>query len=234
MLRVYPDQVPILQELLQSEEMRRISGYVNSKQFQLALSRMCEILARLPGAFKEFAPELHRFYEARIDEVTKRDQELKRPFSNSVFACMCLNFGPQVVSKPHKDHLNLAYGWCSITALGNFDHKAGGHLVLPELKLAIEFPAGSTVLIPSALFTHYNLPLRPQETRRSITQFSAGGIFRWINYGFQLKRVAIAASVEVDTWWEKGEGLYDVWPVENAEQGGEEVCGTPDTEGESD
>lgn len=144
------------------------------------------------------------------------DGSLVPPFSGSAFASVAFNFGPRVVTKPHRDHLNLAYGWCSITALGKFDHTAGGHLVLPDLKLAIEFPAGSTVLVPSAALTHHNLPIAYHETRRSITQYSAGGIFRWMSYGFQMKKLAVAASVTGKTWWKKGEGLYAVWPVASA------------------
>ena len=75
------------------------------------------------------------------------------------------NFGLRVVTKPHRDHFNLAYGWCSITALGKFDHMAGGHLVLPDLKLSIKFPAGSMVLIPSTALTHHNVPITFHETR---------------------------------------------------------------------
>ncbi|KAF9650372.1 hypothetical protein BDM02DRAFT_1425153 [Thelephora ganbajun] len=152
MLHVYEDQVSILQELLENKDMLRISGYANS-------------------AFKEFAPDLYNIYRTQMDEVTKGDEKLMTPYSNSAFACTAFNFGPRAVLSPHKDHLNLLYGCCSITALGNFDHKAGGHLVLPDLKLAIEFPAGSTVLILSASLTHYNAPVASEETRRSITQF---------------------------------------------------------------
>ena len=159
----------------------------------------------------------------------EQDETLKAPFSNSVFACAAFNFGPQVVTRPHRDHLNLAYGWCSITALGTFDPKAGGHLVLPELKLAIEFPPGATVLIPSASFTHYNLPIGIEENRQSITQFSAGGIFRWISYGFQLKKIAIAASIEGEKWWEKGMGLFDIWPRGGTEFSRKDDGSAPET-----
>lgn len=156
---------------------------------------------------------LYGFYKDRMKELAASDGNLRAPFPNSTFACACFNFGPQVVTAPHKDHLNLAYGWCSITALGAFDHKRGGHLVLPDLKLAIEFPPGSTVLIPSSLLTHYNLPIGAEEARRSMTQFSAGGIFRWISYGFQFKGVAKKASVEGKRWWGDWEGLYSMWPT---------------------
>lgn len=123
--------------------------------------------------------------------------------------------------------MNLAYGWCAITALGDFHPTAGGHLVLPDLKLAVEFPPGSTILIPSAIFTHYNLPIGPDETRRSITLFSAGSIFRWISYKFQPKGIAVAGGVDGEHWWESKEGLYTCWP-RSTEQAEKE---DPDTEG---
>lgn len=170
-------------------------------------------LITITGAFKEFAPELYKFYESEMENLIDSDNSLATPFSGSVFASTAFNFGPRVVTKPHRDHLNLAYGWCSITALGKFDHTAGGHLVLPDLKLAIEFPAGSTVLVPSAALIHHNVPIALHETRRSVTQYSAGGIFRWMSYGFQMKRLAKAASIKGKTWWKQGEGLYAVWPV---------------------
>ena len=73
---------------------------------------------------------------------------------------------------------------CSITPIGTFDPKLGGHLVLKELKLIIEFPPSSTILIPSALLTHSNIPIREHETRFSIVQYAAGGLFRWVENGF--------------------------------------------------
>jgi hypothetical protein len=72
---------------------------------------------------------------------------------------------------------------CAITAAGKFDHTKGGHLILPDLKIIIEFPSGCTLLLPSAILRHGNTPVRTGETRYSVTQYSAGGIFRWLEYG---------------------------------------------------
>jgi hypothetical protein len=214
MLEMYKDQAPILQELFQNEDMSRISGYVNSKisQFELPYLELAVFFTTVVGAFKEFAPDLYQLYESQLKEVMDRDPTLRPMFPGSVFACTAINFPPGAVSLPHRDHLNLAYGWCSITSLGRFNHKAGAHLVFPELKLAVEFPAGSTSFIPSAAFTHYNTTIQEGETRSSITQFSAGGIFRWTAYGHQQKGKAQAASIQGKKWWDKGEGLYEVWP----------------------
>ena len=98
------------------------------------------------------------------------------------------NLGPQTVCLPHKDDANIAYGLCSITSGGRFDHRTGGHLVLWEPKVIIEFPRGSTILIPSALITHSNTPIQPEETRYSVTQYCAGGLLRWVAYGFCTKK----------------------------------------------
>ena len=88
----------------------------------------------------------------------------------------------------HTDTGNKANGLCAITALGQFDPKRGGHLVLGQLGLVIEFPPGSTILIPSATVLHGNTPIAENETRMSVTQYAAGGLFRWVRYGFQSER----------------------------------------------
>ncbi|KAG1764618.1 hypothetical protein EDD22DRAFT_845764 [Suillus occidentalis] len=48
----------------------------------------------------------------------------------------------------------LAYGLCNIHDFGSFDPKAGGHLILFDIKIAIEFPFGSTIQIPSTVLQH--------------------------------------------------------------------------------
>ena len=85
----------------------------------------------------------------------------------------------------HTDFNNLSHGLCALTALGAYDHTLGGHLILFGLKLAVQFPVGSTVLIPSGCMDHGNTPIRNGEVRLSIAQYAAGGLFRWVSYGFQ-------------------------------------------------
>ncbi|KAJ6522134.1 hypothetical protein DFH09DRAFT_938489 [Mycena vulgaris] len=112
---------------------------------------------------------------------------LKRNFPQacSAFAAATLNFGPATVTYPHIDALNLAWGWCAITALGLFNADTGGHLVLWDLKLIIRFPAGSTILIPSAILRHSNVSIAASETHYSFTQFTAAGLFRWVDNDFK-------------------------------------------------
>lgn len=135
--------------------------------------------------FASFAPLLHTFYDETLSILCKSDKTLQRNFARGVFAACTFNFGPCTVTLPHIDSGNLAWGWCAITALGRFNPDLGGHLVLWELGLVIRFPPGSTILIPSALVRHSNTALQDGETRYSFTQYSAGGIFRWVSNGLQ-------------------------------------------------
>lgn len=55
--------------------------------------------------------------------------------------------------------------------------------MLWDLGLLIEFPAGSTILIPSAILKHSNVPIGNSEARASFTQYAAGGLFRFVLNG---------------------------------------------------
>ena len=113
------------------------------------------------------------------------EQPLWKNFENSVFPCLGINFGPTACSIRHRDTRNLPYGWCAITALGNFNSKTGGHLVLHDLELILEFPANSTILMPSATLAHANTIVEEGSSRASFTQFSAGDLFRFVDCGFK-------------------------------------------------
>jgi hypothetical protein len=110
---------------------------------------------------------------------------LRPNFVGSIFAACTFNFGPRAICAAHLDFANLAWGWCAITALGNFDPDFSGHLILWDLGLVIRFPPGSTILIPSALVHHSNVPIRVHEERCSFVQYTAGGLFRWVRNGFK-------------------------------------------------
>ncbi|KAF8202001.1 hypothetical protein K438DRAFT_1821058 [Mycena galopus ATCC 62051] len=143
--------------------------------------------------------------------------KLYNVYEKALFAACTFNFGPQAITRPHLDFGNLAWGWCAITALGWFDPDLGGHLILWDLRLVVRFPPGSTVFIPSAIIRHSNVPIRPHEIRSSFTQYTAGGLFRWIRNGFmtdeQYERTASASdqaarAAEATTRWEEGMDMF--------------------------
>ncbi|KAJ3756486.1 hypothetical protein EV360DRAFT_71945 [Lentinula raphanica] len=151
------------------------------------LTDICEMscITRLAGhastAFQTWAPNLYDLYVGYMKRLKELFPDITFNFSNSVFACCTLNFGPQTVTIEHLDNLNYIFGWCAITALGSFDHRAGGHFVLWDLKQVVELPVGWTMLIPSSYLRHSNTRLQPGEKRYSLTQYTAGGLFRVID-----------------------------------------------------
>jgi hypothetical protein len=109
--------------------------------------------------------------------------------------------------------MNCPFGWCAIQAMGNFNPKLGGHLILWDLKMVIEFPPGALILIPSATLFHSNIPTQPGESRVSFTQYCAGGLFRFVDNGFKLEKELapdqLAQMLELKkSRYEMGIGLF--------------------------
>lgn len=83
--------------------------------------------------------------------------------------------------------------------------------------MVIEFPPGSTILIPSATLRHSNVAIQKGETRYSFTQYAAGGLFCWVEQGFQPEGVRTAGFskeqkeqelIEGARRWEEGVKLF--------------------------
>jgi hypothetical protein len=112
--------------------------------------------------------------------------------------------------------MNCPFGWCAIQALGHFNPRAGGHLVLWDLKLVVEFPPGALILIPSATIEHSNIPVQRGDSRCSFTQYCAGGLFRYVDNGFRTQAqlakedpIALAQVLEAKkTRWRMGLELF--------------------------
>jgi hypothetical protein len=160
---------------------------------------MCFALTIRAALFQCYAPDLHAYYGDTMNKLYEWNPALLRNFSDkvSVFAAATFNFGPRTVTFPHLDFANLAWGWCTITALGDFDPDRGGHLILWDLKLIIRFPPGSTILIPSALIRHSNTSIQAHEKRFSFTQYTSAGIFRFVDNGFKSDQLVNDLGVSV-------------------------------------
>lgn len=145
-----------------------------------------------------FAPQVFSLLQTGLEALLAWNPDLERNFKKSVFAAATFNFGPRTVTFPHTDPANLAWGWCAITALGNFNPDLGGHLVLWDLGLVIRFPPGSTILIPSAVLRHSNTSIGENETRYSFTQYSAGHLFRFVYNGCRSDKVFDAEATPAE------------------------------------
>ena len=158
---------------------------------------------------------MHALYAENMSALKERHGNLEFPLPGSVFPSATYNLGPRTVTYPHLDFLNAAFGWCGITALGSFDYKWGGHLILWDLGLVIEFPPGATIFIPSAIMSHSNVSISNDERRYSVTQYAAGGLFRWVDNGFKSNRSLSRKEVKQQklhdfTRWEEALSLYRV------------------------
>ncbi|KAI0352548.1 hypothetical protein OH77DRAFT_1408860 [Trametes cingulata] len=186
---------PVVHTLLQDPAVVRLAGFARS-------------------AFQLYAPRLYGYYKKAMDILTK-DGKLRRNFEKDIFAGVTFNLGPQVATYVHTDSLNLPAGWCAVIALGDFDPKEGGHLLLWDLKLIIEFPPGALIFIPSAVLRHSNTVVSPEEHRYSFTQYSAGGLFRWVECGCKSKKVFDAEGGDLGVTggerWLRGVQMWSTW-----------------------
>lgn len=154
------------------------------------------LLMFLEEGFCTWMPHIHEQYSHLLQRLTSWKNSLKRNYEKSVFCAITFNFGPNAVCVSHLDHLNAAWGGCAITSGGNYNYVKGGHLILYSLRLIIEFPPACTFIVPSATIPHGNSAIQPDETHFSITQYTAGGLFRWDGYG---NRTAKALAKEAPT-----------------------------------
>ncbi|RXW11190.1 hypothetical protein EST38_g14665 [Candolleomyces aberdarensis] len=197
---------------------------------------VCRMAEFADASFKTWSPEVYEEIQRKLEKLYARDPSLSKPFPFSVYPCTAFNFGPQVCCKGHRDSSNYAISWCAIQALGQFNPRRGGHLVIKELKVFIQFPAGSTILIPSALLTHGNTPVEDGEVRLSFTQFCPGGLIRWVDNNFQtqarmqqrLSKKAFLDKMKLkEMRWERGlEKIYMLDRLKNKYMPPEEVLVT--------
>ncbi|KAF8157348.1 hypothetical protein K438DRAFT_1861737 [Mycena galopus ATCC 62051] len=190
------DYTPLVEKLLAHKDIKRMAAFA-SCAFSFLRKRL-------------------GYYDQCNKDLKKAFPHLCRPFAKSVFSCAAFNFGPRVCTFKHRDVCNLPFGWCAIQSMGYFDAKKGGHLVLWDANLVMEFPAGALILLPSATIAHSNVPVQDHEERVSFTQFTAGGLFRFIDNGFQTQDELAAADPAEharlmalkETRWEEGLRLF--------------------------
>ncbi|KAH6884700.1 hypothetical protein BKA70DRAFT_1445725 [Coprinopsis sp. MPI-PUGE-AT-0042] len=212
-------------DLLRNPHVQRIAAFASG-----------ELLPRSPllgpglcdaATLSTWAPGFYHYAKTKLDSLFAHMPNLRRNFLKSVYPRAAFNLGDDVCTFVHLDVMNCPFGWCSIQALGTFDHTKGGHLVLPDLKLVIEFPSTTLIFMPSATLRHANTPIQKGESRASFTQYCPGGLFRYVDNGFKTEKQLKASDPDryeevmalKESRWETGLGLWSklgdvVQPVE--------------------
>ncbi|KZV60518.1 hypothetical protein PENSPDRAFT_593968, partial [Peniophora sp. CONT] len=139
-------------------------------------------------AFARWFPLPYYHLRRAMQKLSEHDTDIKPPFEGSVYPAACANLGPRTCCRWHHDINNYPGIPCWILALGDFNYKLGGHLVLPQLKIYIEFPPGASFLLSSAGLKHGNTPIQAGEKRYSFTQYCPGRLLSYVAYGFKLGR----------------------------------------------
>ncbi|GJE98385.1 hypothetical protein PsYK624_146140 [Phanerochaete sordida] len=155
------------------------------------------------AAFAFYAPKLYHYYCETLQKLYDHHPNLGPPFYGSIWPSESGSGDAACLSALHNDHNNLAFGWCAIQPVGDFDNTTGGHLILQQFGIVAEFPAGTACLLPSAVIKHGNTPLlQAEQTRKSLVSYAAGGLFRWVEYGFRTwKQFAAAEPVRSKQVW---------------------------------
>ncbi|KAJ3717530.1 hypothetical protein C8R42DRAFT_587033, partial [Lentinula raphanica] len=162
-MRLGGERQELMEEFIKNKCVRRIAAYQSA-------------------TFGLWFPKAYGEYQRRNKQLKEKIPEFDGNIEGSVFSCCTANFGPDTWTYIHRDTRN-APGSCAITAGGPFDPTKGGQLIIWDLRLIFDFPPASTILLPSALFRHSNIPVQKGDKRVSFTQYTAGGIHGWLEYG---------------------------------------------------
>ncbi|KAJ7571885.1 hypothetical protein C8J56DRAFT_810579 [Mycena floridula] len=179
---------------------KRPGNLVHPKKLHKVLDdlRKDEGIKRIAGLqasiLQTYAPKIHRKMAETITALEEDNPNLQRNFPNSPFAAAAYNCGPKTSCVSHADYGNAAGFFCVITACGQFPAASGAHFVNHTLKRIYRFPAGCSMIVLSASCRHGNTPLPPGFNRTSFTQFFAGGLLRWVDFGCQSVKSLLATE----------------------------------------
>ncbi|KAF9039643.1 hypothetical protein BDZ89DRAFT_945157 [Hymenopellis radicata] len=130
---------------------------------------------------RDFYPDTWLEYDDCLASVISEDPTLMRLYERCCFAACHINFPPDAWTRFHLDTMNLRRGMCAVWALGNYDSTRGGHLILWDLGVIVEFPPGNMILLPSALVVHGNFAIiQDGVIRGAFVLYSAGCLFKYV------------------------------------------------------
>ncbi|KAJ7029037.1 hypothetical protein C8F04DRAFT_923080, partial [Mycena alexandri] len=137
------------------------------------------------GLLSVFCPTAYNTLHNEKRSFLDKKPDLLYPSDSSVFSAATFELGG-----PHRRslalgvaHRYLPSAWSVLMALGKFNSRRGGHVILWELGFVVRFPAGSSILLPTGLIHYSFVRVRAGETRYSVLQYTGSGIPRWFRNG---------------------------------------------------
>ncbi|KAJ7149524.1 hypothetical protein C8R43DRAFT_1128519 [Mycena crocata] len=143
--------------LFTNPAVRRITGYAS-------------------GLFSLFAFRLHVWFPQALQVYEDHYAGSARFLSFGVFAAATFVFGCNPLPLFDDD---IATGWAALTALGTYDWRRGGHIILWDLNIVVPFPPGCTILIPRAAVRYSFVKIAPGETRYCLIQHTPAAVFNF-------------------------------------------------------
>ncbi|KAJ7271700.1 hypothetical protein C8J57DRAFT_1507617 [Mycena rebaudengoi] len=121
------------------------------------------------------------------------DNELHLPYDEAAgsgyvpprsgFTTAEYHFGADGTPVYHHER-DLFYGWRCLTALGNYDSRFGGDLILWDHRLVVTFPPGSSFLFPGAMTCYSFSQVGWHENQYLMSQYAEAPHFHYHANGF--------------------------------------------------
>lgn len=183
----------VAKELCADPDIRRVAQYGSSKFFFLSFFFLTDnpvfnyllISCNTIAAYATTVPKAFRKIDDALFDLEEQYDDLECPFPQSVYPTVTFNLGDDISTDIHYDFLNWTFSDCAIHCFGNHDYRLGGHFVIWEWKLVIQFPPSATIIVPSSCVGHGNTPILDGKIRKSMTQYVPGGLMRHEAYGFR-------------------------------------------------
>jgi hypothetical protein len=157
--------------IIQDPAVKQIAGFQDGESLVFPIATYSQ---HYPEAVSLCAPRLY----THISNILELKQDLLSNippnFENSRFMHVRINFGPYAVSPIHRQYAAATHSFTAITALGSFDHNKGRHIILPDIGIFLELPAGDTLITPTGIFQLGTTPVCLHEERLVFTQYHEG------------------------------------------------------------
>ncbi|KAJ6525538.1 hypothetical protein DFH09DRAFT_936612, partial [Mycena vulgaris] len=141
-----------------------------------------------------FAPRMSAYMTDTKTALLNHNARLHDNFSGGAWASAEF-FLSSHKSPPRLDDLDLLWGWCALTSLGNYNPRWGEELILWDEQKVIKFPPGSTFLFLAAFMRYSYTQVRAGEKQYAFDQYLQAGLFRFVESDFRSE-----ASFEATAW----------------------------------